>query len=116
TQTLYVILISISCISMRLLPGSTLFPYTTLFRSQGTGLRQGPYRVYGIFGEDRPKKGHQGGTGQDSRSEGSLRDVAKSFERGERSEEHTSELQSRENLVCRLQLEKQKIKRRNQQR
>src|SRR5260370_29022397 len=63
-------------------PRSTLFPYTTLFRS---GLRPGTQR------------------GQVARSEdlGGLRDLL-------RSEEHTSELQSHLNLVCRLLLEKKK--------
>src|SRR5260370_21229379 len=70
-------------------PRSTLFPYTTLFRS-GTGknLPQEEYRhlhaSHGGFGEE----GRQG---------------------RDRSEEHTSELQSHLNLVCRLLLEK-KIK------
>src|SRR6266511_5875350 len=60
-------------------PRSTLFPYTTLFRSRcAARSRPGP------------------GTG--------------SARRPPRSEEHTSELQSRENLVCRLLLEKKKNK------
>src|SRR5207302_8385362 len=68
---------------------STLFPYTTLFRSVG-----GAGRVLGHGAEpqDRPEKASQ--------PDGSA----------PRSEEHTSELQSRENLVCRLLLEKKKKK------
>src|SRR2546430_3227215 len=64
-------------------PRSTLFPYTTLFRSQSAGCRplQGDQR-----GARRPER-----RGQE-----------------ERSEEHTSELQSQSNLVCRLLLEKKK--------
>src|SRR6185503_21057425 len=59
-------------------PRSTLFPYTTLFRSQPTS----PHR--------------------------SGRSAACSPRAGLRSEEHTSELQSRLHLVCRLLLEKKK--------
>src|SRR5436309_12613424 len=64
-------------------PRSTLFPYTTLFRS--VEWRHGDVRG----------RGPQGG---DDRAVGAAN----------RSEEHTSELQSRENLVCRLLLEKKK--------
>src|SRR2546430_8206633 len=73
-------------------PRSTLFPYTTLFRSPGPGA--GVRR----YGEER-SPGAQGGEG--------ILQV-----RGERSEEHTSELQSQSNLVCRLLLEKKKKKHR----
>src|SRR5260370_4540194 len=64
-------------------PRSTLFPYTTLFRSQGNGAR----------GDDRTLGTHCGAT---------------TANKGIRSEEHTSELQSHLNLVCRLLLEKKK--------
>src|SRR5215204_6650112 len=62
-------------------PRSTLFPYTTLFRSSG---RRAAFR-----------SGHR---------------VAKQPGRPSRSEEHTSELQSHSDLVCRLLLEKKKTK------
>src|SRR3712207_8368584 len=65
-------------------PRSTLFPYTTLFRSQ-----QRP--VEGHVEDDRAPRRH--------RAHGV-----------DRSEEHTSELQSRQYLVCRLLLEKKKKK------
>src|SRR2546422_3666524 len=79
-------------------PRSTLFPYTTLFRSRyrprsdgrravGASVRDGragPGRSVGALGNQRP--------------------------RAARSEEHTSELQSRLHLVCRLLLEKKKKK------
>src|SRR2546426_8566187 len=78
-------------------PRSTLFPYTTLFRSRGRrhGGRIGASRPLLHVGELVP----QGG---DSLLREPLRD------RLQRSEEHTSELQSPCNLVCRLLLEKKK--------
>src|SRR5688572_31840317 len=74
-------------------PRSTLFPYTTLFRSPPER-RHGPREVARVFHrlselEERPPESR-------------------------RSEEHTSELQSQSNLVCRLLLEKKKnIKHKN---
>src|SRR2546430_7700987 len=73
-------------------PRSTLFPYTTLFRSQ---LR---FRLPGI-GLRAPGGGSRGGAHPDDQRQGTGE---------ERSEEHTSELQSQSNLVCRLLLEKKK--------
>src|SRR2546430_6049760 len=72
-------------------PRSTLFPYTTLFRSKGelgTAIR-----VVDVPGKERAQHG-----------------VLRQRERFPifRSEEHTSELQSQSNLVCRLLLEKKK--------
>src|SRR3989442_6443787 len=72
-------------------PRSTLFPYTTLFRSE---LAE---RLYGKRG--RPLLATLAGTG---------------LRIGERSEEHTSELQSRPHLVCRLLLEKKKADQRTE--
>src|SRR2546421_7687402 len=72
-------------------PRSTLFPYTTLFRSSHTQPRRSP-RAPLVRGQP---------------------DAAGSRWRGpagSRSEEHTSELQSRSDLVCRLLLEKKKKK------
>src|SRR3712207_8489996 len=86
-------------------PRSTLFPYTTLFRSRRrdvgaahAGLRAalGPARAH-----DR-SLGPGGGSGVTEISRKGLLAVAG------RSEEHTSELQSRQYLVCRLLLEKKK--------
>src|SRR2546427_1817819 len=75
-------------------PRSTLFPYTTLFRSPGAGRR--------ASGESQRERESAGGTGHASLlGVGYLRYAA-------RSEEHTSELQSQSNLVCRLLLEKKK--------
>src|SRR3712207_7324104 len=91
-------------------PRSTLFPYTTLFRSAGTdeGARSRrdqrgvPQRVLGgrrrwRAGADRPRRRGV----PEPRGRPRARD-------GQRSEEHTSELQSRQYLVCRLLLEKKK--------
>src|SRR3712207_7442645 len=77
-------------------PRSTLFPYTTLFRSDGGGVSGD-----GVGGRD------QGGTGQAGDPRRPRRGDRAS---GLRSEEHTSELQSRQYLVCRLLLEKKKNK------
>src|SRR2546425_1956598 len=75
-------------------PRSTLFPYTTLFRSEGTVLRSG----------DRVRI-----TAQLIHAQSDRHLWAESYERDLRSEEHTSELQSLAYLVCRLLLEKKKI-------
>src|SRR5438445_8222050 len=82
-------------------PRSTLFPYTTLFRS-GTG---GPPRAWSPAGA-RPDGGPP--------SRGSAPPTGSHRVRRSRSEEHTSELQSRQYLVCRLLLEKKKKKTNNQ--
>src|SRR5438132_2879133 len=76
-------------------PTSTLFPYTTLFRSQSS-------RPVGT----RSRCG--GGSPQAPASNGWLRSP-RGARSGGRSEEHTSELQSHSDLVCRLLLEKKKI-------
>src|SRR3712207_7712133 len=93
-------------------PRSTLFPYTTLFRSKGRGNATLPHRGrYGTLLLARLP----GYAGQRSPSRGALpcRLVRRRRVRGgrfPRSEEHTSELQSRQYLVCRLLLEKKKNK------
>src|SRR5438067_12755931 len=68
-------------------PRSTLFPYTTLFRSQRVGADA---RLPAASLRSRPRRSHPLATDP------------------LRSEEHTSELQSRFDLVCRLLLEKKK--------
>src|SRR2546429_1198187 len=74
-------------------PRSTLFPYTTLFRST-LGHYRSPYRPWQLWSDPRrPPCG-------DGKIEAHATAV--------RSEEHTSELQSRLHLVCRLLLEKKK--------
>src|SRR5437870_10313137 len=73
-------------------PRSTLFPYTTLFRSRSMATTRGTGRSVGASSSrmraSRPAESGSEGSG--------------------RSEEHTSELQSRGHLVCRLLLEKKK--------
>src|SRR5688572_32319640 len=92
-------------------PISTLFPYTTLFRSRGHELAQPARRgaragaeAHHAAEQELPEPGRQG-----------IKRRARSVRHGphadrERSEEHTSELQSQSNLVCRLLLEKKKKK------
>src|SRR5256885_2572625 len=91
-------------------PRSTLFPYTTLFRSPAVPL-------HGEEGDGRAGRGWErpGAVYQRPLGPGKLRlhrDLGRSDRVGEqtegRSEEHTSELQSPCNLVCRLLLEKKK--------
>src|SRR3712207_8146384 len=90
-------------------PRSTLFPYTTLFRSS-IGDRIDPdYYDFYFFGGGQDKQ--QIAVSRDLH--GQKGDALKeAVERGavilSRSEEHTSELQSRQYLVCRLLLEKKK--------
>src|SRR3989442_3945228 len=84
-------------------PRSTLFPYTTLFRSlllQVSGLRV-------AFQGRRGQSTVLNGVDFDLRAGETLCVVGESG-CGKRSEEHTSELQSRPHLVCRLLLEKKK--------
>src|SRR3989449_3168044 len=90
-------------------PRSTLFPYTTLFRSlagaRSAGTRRPHARLGGGDGELGPAaSGVRRGAGSPARRH--VRDGGRP--RGARSEEHTSELQSRLHLVCRLLLEKKK--------
>src|SRR5437016_11346839 len=88
-------------------PRSTLFPYTTLFRSSALAVRQVPglpTRRLDDVDERRsaetllPREG------------GAVRKGRPPRDAEERSEEHTSELQSLTNLVCRLLLEKKNKK------
>src|SRR2546430_12604146 len=84
-------------------PRSTLFPYTTLFRSLVAQRRLA----------QRPRERRHAGAHpdlvQDSERIAQLIELDRSLDVVQRSEEHTSELQSQSNLVCRLLLEKKKI-------
>src|SRR3712207_8290003 len=86
-------------------PRSTLFPYTTLFRSAAHGVheRARPAVELRLTGAAPRRRQH------DDLVAGRLLTRAGRKPLGERSEEHTSELQSRQYLVCRLLLEKKKI-------
>src|SRR5690606_41867677 len=91
-------------------PTSTRFPYTTLFRSRNdrhppderarrlpeSGAR--PHRWPSVERQRSPQHRHRPSDRNEQERRGEI----------DRSEEHTSELQSRENLVCRLLLEKKK--------
>src|SRR3712207_7813931 len=81
-------------------PRSTLFPYTTLFRS----LRRHPLEVEGRHRHRRRQE--RGLDVQRDQQAEEQRRGARVAGVGIRSEEHTSELQSRQYLVCRLLLEK----------
>src|SRR3712207_8620695 len=86
-------------------PRSTLFPYTTLFRSRRHTDGGGAGRRGGGPGAPGRVDGGAGRRGASLRG----RWVDPPRARLRRSEEHTSELQSRQYLVCRLLLEKKKI-------
>src|SRR5256886_12209892 len=87
-------------------PRSTLFPYTTLFRSGGLRVEPhhpragvlGPEALPQVARPDAPRRAQLGDLFEEI-----VVDVPE-----ERSEEHTSELQSQSNLVCRLLLEKKR--------
>src|SRR3712207_7445805 len=82
-------------------PRSTLFPYTTLFRS-GVARRHEAGRAAGHGPEAGEVRAHDGGASRHRFDQ----DDAERLAPESRSEEHTSELQSRQYLVCRLLLEK----------
>src|SRR5690606_40239411 len=91
---------------------STLFPYTTLFRSF-------LFVEAGVLQTENVAGLHRGDGGFGGRADAVVGEADRMLEDGcggpghgfeRRSEEHTSELQSRENLVCRLLLEKKKAK------
>src|SRR5688572_32319177 len=95
-------------------PRSTLFPYTTLFRSPARGGsagadRRAEERGGDVSQSDGGRSRRPADPGGRSRRE-SNRALRASSKDGKsmRSEEHTSELQSQSNLVCRLPLEKKK--------
>src|SRR5690349_23424868 len=91
-------------------PRSTLFPYTTLFRSGQAQIAFARARRLMAVRMD----GARGRMVAAFQVGGVDREAARETEYGEeRSEEHTSELQSRRDLVCRLLLEKKKTNRRH---
>src|SRR5260370_14806598 len=90
-------------------PRSTLFPYTTLFRSPG-GRPDGSAEAGRIAGRQGQSGDHRVSAGKrfDDGSRARVRRRDEGQVSRDRSEEHTSELQSHLNLVCRLLLEKKK--------
>src|SRR3712207_8273129 len=95
-------------------PRSTLFPYTTLFRSRHLSCPQHGHMTIAFerihSSRTRHCEGLRGTMDAPSLSTQRLGDLDDGAPRVERSEEHTSELQSRQYLVCRLLLEKKKNK------
>src|SRR5690349_23975065 len=96
-NTLLLCMIFFFFLMLRRPPRSTLFPYTTLFRSGGLSHNSV---------ENLLRNPLSGCSRSPARPSFNARHIAK-----ERSEEHTSELQSRRDLVCRLLLEKKKQRR-----
>src|SRR5436190_24134548 len=92
---LHLLRVPIFFLMIRRPPGSTLFPYTTLFRSR-SALTAGIPRVATGAAAGVARAGAAGAA------------VAETAQVVGRSEEHTSELQSHSDLVCRLLLEKKK--------
>src|SRR2546422_4220274 len=88
-------------------PRSTLFPYTTLFRSD-------VHIIASVRGEETARRAvvavEDEGKGLDPATLDTLFEPNRPVSAPTRSEEHTSELQSRLHLVCRLLLEKKKKK------
>src|SRR5438445_5051920 len=89
-------------------PRPTLFPYTTLFRSHRLRVERTPIEndleAHTVDALHRDVLAAAGVAGVDEADDARVRELAK------RSEEHTSELQSRQYLVCRLLLEKKNKK------
>src|SRR5690349_23721683 len=98
-----VVLICIFFLMILRPPRSTLFPYTTLFRSAidvgGHQITPSAEQLFALVLYLAAQRGHA-----------TSRRAARYRTRAKRSEEHTSELQSRRDLVCRLLLEKKKKK------
>src|SRR5438067_8501952 len=87
-------------------PRSTLFPYTTLFRSAIDASQE--FRRIGLI--EQVRGAHRATAVEAFEVSARRANVAEHVDVGVRSEEHTSELQSRFDLVCRLLLEKKKKK------
>src|SRR3712207_8000573 len=89
-------------------PRSTLFPYTTLFRS-GQSVVEATLQLRGDYIVPQGLLRASDALGQPQDEVAALH-ALRDFDEFFRSEEHTSELQSRQYLVCRLLLEKKKKK------
>src|SRR2546430_13012724 len=88
-------------------PRSTLFPYTTLFRSEAGEIHGVAYLTMPYI-EGRPLTEAFPPPLPPRQAAELVRTLALAMHEAHRSEEHTSELQSQSNLVCRLLLEKKK--------
>src|SRR5690606_42032740 len=104
---------SASSVPPRRPPGSPPFPYTTLFRSSAAGRPRPVRRVSPPPTRSCRRRSRRRPTAA-RESAGPSWPALHGYEK-RRSEEHTSELQSRENLVCRLLLEKKKTQREHHQ-
>src|SRR5262245_63317478 len=94
-------------------PSSTLFPYTTLFRSGGVAVRGTPQQVQRLSPQAQAEVSQARQTYEQMRKTAAANDIVPEqylYAVLQRSEEHTSELQSLRHLVCRLLLEKKKNK------
>src|SRR5256885_10276499 len=92
-------------------PRSTLFPYTTLFRSGGLRDQESPRDLVGREAAEQSERERSTSLGLEHRMTGrehEAQEIVAHVIVERRSEEHTSELQSPCNLVCRLLLEKKK--------
>src|SRR5688572_31417013 len=93
-------------------PRSTLFPYTTLFRSEEQERHRLATELHGYLGQllavSQINLGRAEKFAVSDDAKSAFTDARQSL--NDRSEEHTSELQSQSNLVCRLLLEKKKTK------
>src|SRR5690606_41331963 len=96
-------------------PSSTLFPYTTLFRSAPSTNALASFRPRPVASRTTlitlifESPAEVNSTSNSDFSSAAASPAPPAAATGARSEEHTSELQSRENLVCRLLLEKKKL-------
>src|SRR3712207_8970541 len=88
-------------------PRSTLFPYTTLFRSPISTTSPPPISAFSVR---PPTRSRASRTRTEAPAAASARAAARPARPPPRSEEHTSELQSRQYLVCRLLLEKKSVR------
>src|SRR3712207_8586251 len=91
-------------------PRSTLFPYTTLFRSrrEAEGARRAPRRPDRGRASEAERRRHRRRAGAGPRADDVPPRGRRRRRAGGRSEEHTAELQSRQYLGCRLLLENKK--------
>src|SRR5207247_11395679 len=103
-------LVLLPCLRLRAPPFSSLFPYTTLFRSRPRSPRPASQPCPPGSSSCRCCRRCHPSAVDDERAGRPGQAGGRKRQRAARSEEHTSELQSRVDLVCRLLLEKQNLK------